>query len=1210
MIGYAQTVSITSTGTAFTQNFDGIGSTATATLPAGFRVSNGIDWAAGTSATTVAAGSTGTGAITGTSGGGTYNFANGITASSTDRALGFLSSGSFASPRSIILKLTNNTGTTITDLTISFDYEKYRSGTRAFDWTFFHGSTTSPATAEVTGNQSYASDANNTTIPNPPTSISKSVTLTGLNISNGSDYYLRWTYTGNGGSTNAQALGLDNFSITATGGGADVTPPTVTTLTPLDNATEISVNTNLQITFNEPVLKGTGNIVIKKSSDNSVVQTIDVTTANVSVSTTTATITINPLVLNTSYYVEVDNGAFTDAAANAFTGITGATTWNFTTTSIPAAGVLAQNYSFTDCATFLPDGWRTFNVVGAQVWTCATGGRTADNAMFMNGFSGTAQTNEDWLISPPYDLTGVTAPTLKFYSKSQFAGNTLELRVSTNYIPGTNPNTATWTTITGNFPAVNSNVFTLSDNIDLSAFNTSNVKIAWVYISNTTTGASRWTIDDVSVYSTVVLPPCVEPADQPTNVTLSATPTSISGSFTLPATAADAYLVVRSTSSTLSSLPVDGTNYNVGQTVGGGTVILNGTLTSFTDNGLTPSTQYYYFVFSYNNENCSAGPNYLLTLNPAPTGNTNTATTLALAPCVEPTAAPTALVLNATNATITGSFTAAAGANRYLVIYSTANTPVPTPVDGTTYTVGAAIGNGFVGAYTTNTNFTITGLTAATQYYIFVYSANAECTGEPDYFTGANLGGTVTTTNGTGVPAGYYDAATALNCQPLKTAVKNIITNGANTLTYTPGLWNLYQYSDLHRNDANTADIIWDMYSDNPTGPEPYTYTYNTNQCGTYTGEGGCYNREHSTPQSWFNQVSPMVSDAHHIFPTDGKVNATRSNFPYGEVTTPTSTSLNGSKLGSGNNFGYTSTVFEPINAYKGDFARAGLYMAVRYEDEIISQNWSQFGNANQVFLSAADEPDAAKRRLQIYDAWYLQTLIKWHTNDPVSQKEIDRNNAIYYQPVISSGSTPIAQANRNPFVDHPEYAALMFQCTGLLPVTLIDFTAQKNNNGILLKWYATFETSFKQYDVERSIDGNVFNKIGQVQGNNLTNYSFNDDKLPATSVVYYRLKMIDLDGKFKYSKIVSVKLNNNLSNAIVYPNPTMGALNVRLVETLQQNSQLQIIDVAGRIVKQQSVNANQININLDVQNLAAGRYFIKIKNNTQVIQQSFVVIK
>jgi endonuclease I len=412
----------------------------------------------------------------------------------------------------------------------------------------------------------------------------------------------------------------------------------------------------------------------------------------------------------------------------------------------------------------------------------------------------------------------------------------------------------------------------------------------------------------------------------------------------------------------------------------------------------------------------------LATVSSATTGNANRLGYHLSPGCTTPAAA-TALGLTSTANSISGNFTTASGTNSYLVVRSTSSSLSAVLTNGTTYVAGNSLGGGSVISYGTTSSFTSSSLAASTTYYFFVFTARTGCTGAPVYST-ALTGNATTQANTSGGGGAYYDAAVGLTCQPLKTALKNIIRTGFSTLSYTPGIWNIYRYSDIKRNDANTADVMWDMYSDNPTGADPYTFTYGTNQCGTYSTEGQCYNREHSTPQSWFNQVSPMVSDAHHIFATDGKVNALRSNFPYGEVTSTTSTSLNGSKLGTGtNNFGYTGTVFEPINEYKGDFARACLYMATRYEDEIISQNWSAFGTANQVFLSTTDQTVAAKRRLLIYDPWYLQLLIKWHNQDPVSTKEINRNNAIFSQAVAnSSAGTLVKQGNRNPFVDHPEY--------------------------------------------------------------------------------------------------------------------------------------------------------------------------------------------
>jgi len=247
------------------------------------------------------------------------------------------------------------------------------------------------------------------------------------------------------------------------------------------------------------------------------------------------------------------------------------------------------------------------------------------------------------------------------------------------------------------------------------------------------------------------------------------------------------------------------------------------------------------------------------------------------------------------------------------------------------------------------------------------------------------------------IPTGYYDSATGTG-YTLKTQLYNII-KGQTDLGYN-GLWTTYQTSDRDNFYENDGTIL-DMYSENPAGVDYYTFTYSTDQCGTYSTEGDCYNREHIIPQSIFNEGSPMVADAHFITPTDGKVNGMRSNYPHGMVGTATYTSKNGSKLGSalnsGYSAGYSGTVFEPINEFKGDIARMYFYFATRYENVITTwgTSYAMFnGTTNQVFA----EP-------------FLTILLTWNAQDPVSASEIARNNAIYTR-----------QHNRNPFIDHPEY--------------------------------------------------------------------------------------------------------------------------------------------------------------------------------------------
>jgi len=238
------------------------------------------------------------------------------------------------------------------------------------------------------------------------------------------------------------------------------------------------------------------------------------------------------------------------------------------------------------------------------------------------------------------------------------------------------------------------------------------------------------------------------------------------------------------------------------------------------------------------------------------------------------------------------------------------------------------------------------------------------------------------------VPEGYYNTAFNKKQASLKTAMKDII-NHHTTLSYNSLL------DHFKKTDNKGNNIVWDMYSDeNSLG---YTFSYNSNaSCGNYGKEGDCYNREHSMPKSWFNNESPMYSDLFHLYPTDGYVNGRRSNYPFGEVGSATWTSSNGSKVGNSNFPGYSGTVFEPVDLYKGDFARTYFYMVTCYEDKVSSWN----------------SPMLSGNKYPAFTNWAQNLLLKWSRNDLVSPKEINRNNEAYK-----------IQGNRNPFIDFPQLA-------------------------------------------------------------------------------------------------------------------------------------------------------------------------------------------
>jgi len=274
------------------------------------------------------------------------------------------------------------------------------------------------------------------------------------------------------------------------------------------------------------------------------------------------------------------------------------------------------------------------------------------------------------------------------------------------------------------------------------------------------------------------------------------------------------------------------------------------------------------------------------------------------------------------------------------------------------------------------------------------------------------------------IPTGYYDSATG-TAYVLKTQLKEIIDNNNDGLvteyqSVDKGysyLYTTYQTSDSDNYYENNGTVL-DMYSEKPSGLDSYEYTHIVDKDNGTGGtvEGDWYNREHLIPQSVFNSASPMKNDAHFVVPSDKKVNGQRGSLPFGVVNTSNWTSTNGSKRGnnlnSGYSAGYTNDVFEPIDEFKGDIARMYFYFAVRYENNITGFNsYDMFdGTADKVFASP-----------------FIDILYQWHILDPVSQREIDRNNAIFSE-----------QNNRNPFIDHPEYVGQIWSSV----LAVDDYTA------------------------------------------------------------------------------------------------------------------------------------------------------------------------
>lgn len=236
------------------------------------------------------------------------------------------------------------------------------------------------------------------------------------------------------------------------------------------------------------------------------------------------------------------------------------------------------------------------------------------------------------------------------------------------------------------------------------------------------------------------------------------------------------------------------------------------------------------------------------------------------------------------------------------------------------------------------------------------------------------------------IPDGYYDGVSGKKgAENILNALQTCISKNYNEISYK-GLEPHYLKTDFY------ADTLWDMYS-------TCNFTYDmANIPQKYVCDG--WNKEHVVCQSWLGS-GPMVSDMFNVYPTDARVNNLRSNYPYGVVGTNKGISNDPEhhalgKLGTSALTGAGSnTVYEPDDRYKGDFARTFFYMVARYRDKTLNN-----GEGSSMFTSSPTN----------LTSYSLSFLLDWHRNDPVSMKEVDRNQGVYGE-----------QNNRNPFIDYPE---------------------------------------------------------------------------------------------------------------------------------------------------------------------------------------------
>jgi len=1164
-------LSLTSPSTTKTETFDGLGTATTtttkATLPTGFKLSTAATPTYGDASNTTQT-TNSTVLANASSTGGAYNFgsspATGTSATNTDRALGFIFSGSatgYPSPAHVLVWVQNNTGSPLTVLTIQFDLEQYRENTVAADWKFFTSTDGSAWTAQTAGDQNFPA-AGATTFRYPPTSTTKTVSLSGLNLAAGASYYLRWTMQA-ASSTNSHGIGLDNLLLTpTTGTGVPPTPtPASITTTSATYASPWCVTATAgSATFTVAYsTTGTFSGTFKAQLSNAIGTFPTDATSNI-ISTGTGTGT-SPIVATipagtasgTSYRIRVVNDNPTTLSSDNGS--------NLTVNLVPASNNVTISPS-TD-QTIAPTASGTALVATpavASTFTWAYG--TSAAGPFPTALPGAT--------TATYQPRGADFPGVGDYyvvvQATSTCGSVLGTSAPVKITVATAPATLTTSTTTlASFGAVavgstaNAKSFTVSGTgltgdiiitppvgfeirTGPSAF-----ACCAITLSPSASGVVASTQIDVrfapqlaQAYADQVT--VASPGFASSTVAVSGTGTTATYPATVSSTAPSALTTTSATAG--GTVSADGgspvTAYGVAYGIDpeptvAGLRTTDGTgLATFTSalTSLRPGTLYYVRAYATNGQGTLYGEQYAFT-------------TVAVPPATEPTTSSqlTASQLQPTRLLLT--FTSGNGAKHLLLAHLNASVNQD-PTDATTYTPSTTFGQGqaigpdadnFVLYAGPSDTVTVFGLRANTPYSFAVY----------DY-------------NDNNTPYAENYLLTAPGTLALTTPALPPTLLLEENFSYAAGQPLAGNNWAVHSGTTNPINVT----ATNLTYPG---YAAGTGNAVLLNGLGIDENRLFSPVYARTTvYLSALVSVSNAT--RDGDYFLHLGNNPLTSssyrgrlfVRKPTDNAIQFGVSGSGNTDNktvtYTATSYTPNTTY---------LLLLRY-------SFDETGSQADLFINPP-----LGGNLPAPDVTYTET-----GNSPANVGAVALRQSVGSMVLTVDGVTV--------------GTAFPLSTAAPLPVTLLDFTAQLAGRAVQLDWHTASELNAARFEVERSLDAVTFTRLGARPAAGTSSaahtYAFTDAALPSgATTLYYRLRQVDLDGTSTYSPVRAVTLTSSGAGLALFPNPTT---RLTTLTGAPAHASVQVLDVLGRTVLTAATDANGAAALALPAGLAPGVYLVR----------------